>query len=99
MGNPVSSTDERQSGAPMHIESIRCAFGALFPVVLLRVDTQQPTAMLKTIKGLSRHKRPPPHDRRESVNHDYKPPHQRRSRVPSIYSTVPLTAFARDGIW
>ena len=54
--------------------------------------------MLAAIKGLSRHKRSPPHDRRESAGQAYDALVQRRSRVPPIYSTVPLTAAPRGGV-
>jgi hypothetical protein len=44
---------------------MRSASGALIPVAFFRADDRQPIAMLDAIKGLSRHKRPPPHARRE----------------------------------
>ena len=54
--------------------------------------------MLAPIKGLSRHKRRPPHARRDRVGRDRRGPCVRRSRVPSIYSTIPLTAAPRGGV-
>ena len=66
--------------------------GALFHV-LFRADLIQPPAMLKSVKGLSRHKREPSHARREIVAPD-PAGHASAARRPLPFIPRPLDPFS-----
>ena len=61
---------------------------------MLSPDTIKPSAMLATIKGLSRHKRLPPTSGGRATATTTKAA-SAPDAVPPIYSTIPLTVAAR----
>jgi hypothetical protein len=88
-GSVLSGNQQRKSpfGAPK---------GALFRVAFGFARHMKPTAMLAAIKGLSRHKRFPPHAAGECRGSSPKV-RQRRARFPRLFHD-PLTAAVPGGV-